>query len=149
KVLARYAGQQFDTVLKIYDSAGNLIAFNDDEFESQDSMITDFTLPADGLYYVVVDSFTPDGVNDFQTGNYELYMYSFATVGSSVMPPASGSTLVAGSGNDVLIGSTGNDIFTFLPGSTGNATVVGGNASGPDLGTDVINETGSPGEHVN
>jgi hypothetical protein len=133
KVLARYA-HQFDTVLKIYDSAGNLIAFNDDEFESQDSIITDLKLPADGLYYAVVDSFTPDGVNDFQTGSYELYMYSFAAVGSSVTSPSSGSTLVAGSGNDVLIGSTGNDVFTFLPGSTGNATVVGGNGAGPDLG---------------
>jgi Ca2+-binding RTX toxin-like protein len=149
KVLARYAGHQFDTVLKIYDSAGNLIAFNDDEFESQDSLIMDLTLPADGLYYVVVDSFTPDGIVDSQTGNYELFMYSFATIGPNVTPPSSGSTLVAGSGNDVLIGSTGNDVFTFLPGSTGNVTVVGGNGNGPDLGTDVINLTGSPGEHVN
>ena len=53
-----------DTVLYLYDSSGKLLASNDDEFESTDSSIVDYVLPADGtdtqsphqqdeMYYVV------------------------------------------------------------------------------------------------
>src|SRR5262249_52174378 len=49
-----------DSVLRVYDAAGNLLATDDDEFETRDSTVVDFRLPADGTYYVEVDTFTPD-----------------------------------------------------------------------------------------
>jgi hypothetical protein len=129
-----------DSVLKVYDSAGNLLAMNDDEFESQDSTIIDFTLPADGLYYAVVDTYTSDGINDSITGDYELYMYSFAT--TTGPSQGGGSTLVGGSGHDTMLGGTGNDLFTFQPNSTGSASIMGGG------GQDLVDETPAPGEQV-
>jgi Ca2+-binding RTX toxin-like protein len=129
-----------DTVLKIYDAGGNLVAFNDDEFETRDCQIIDFTLPADGVYYAVVDTFT-DGTSDALTGNYELFMYSFAATNSG-SPQGGGSTLVGGNGQDLLVGSTGNDLFTFLNGATGSATIMGGN------GADLVDETPAPHESV-
>src|SRR5262249_14110420 len=50
-----------DSVLRIFDGSGRLLASNDDEFESQDARLVDFVLPADGTYFVEVDTFTPDG----------------------------------------------------------------------------------------
>src|SRR5262249_37761999 len=67
--------QPVDTMLTVYDSAGNVLAFDDDELESTDSLIQDFKVPADGRYYVEVDSYAPDAAHDTATGNYELYMY--------------------------------------------------------------------------
>jgi Ca2+-binding RTX toxin-like protein len=129
-----------DSVLKIYDSAGNLLTMNDDEFESQDSTIIDFKLPANGVYFVVVDTFTPDGINDSITGDYELFMYSFATTTGAAA--GSGSTLVAGSGHDTLLGGLGNDLFTVQVGSAGSASVMGGG------GQDVVDQTPAPVEQV-
>src|SRR5439155_1099187 len=77
-VLSRIA-QPIDSMLEVYDAAGNLIAFNDDEFESRDSRVFDFRLPADGLYYVVVDTYAPDAAHDAATGDYELFLTTFAT----------------------------------------------------------------------
>jgi parallel beta-helix repeat protein len=56
--LARLHGQNtIDSVLSIYDSAGHLIAFNDDQYEGTDSLLLDVTLPATGIYYIKVSSF--------------------------------------------------------------------------------------------
>jgi len=52
-----------DSVLRLYDSTGQLVrtfgadAVNDDEFESSDSLLMDVTLPANGQYYIEVDTF--------------------------------------------------------------------------------------------
>ena len=50
--------QGVDTVLSLYDASGNLIAINDDQFEGTDSLLLDVTLPADGMYYIKVSSFS-------------------------------------------------------------------------------------------
>ncbi len=52
-----------DSILRVHDAAGNLVnwygndAVNDDEFESTDSTIIDLVLPADGQYFIEVDTF--------------------------------------------------------------------------------------------
>jgi hypothetical protein len=78
------------------------VAYNQHGFESADSTLLDVTLPETGTYYVGIDSF-----DQKTTGNYQLFMYSFATLPGS----AGGDTLVAGIGNDTLVGSSGNDQF--------------------------------------
>src|SRR5439155_1735013 len=72
-----------DSLIYVYNGAGNLLASNDDEFETQDSLLLDFLVPgnpdnADNVvYYVKVDTFASDKVPDTATGNYELFIYSF------------------------------------------------------------------------
>ncbi len=57
------ATAEVDTVLAIYDSAGELLAANDDAFVEPNffaSRLT-FGVPADGTYYVVVGGFSVEG----------------------------------------------------------------------------------------
>ena len=46
-----------DSVLYVYGPTGQLVAWNDDQFEPSDSSIIDQTLPTTGTYTVEVDSF--------------------------------------------------------------------------------------------
>ena len=65
--LARYTNNGndgfVDTVVRVYDSSGNLVPYfagvaeNDDIFEPTDSSIIDLLLPADDTYFVEVDTF--------------------------------------------------------------------------------------------
>ncbi len=80
KVLTRITNP-VDTVLYVYGPNGNLLGWDDDQFESSDSSILDLTLPCTGTYTVEVDSYgdatkatpTPAGTS----GDYELFMYRF------------------------------------------------------------------------
>jgi hypothetical protein len=130
--------EPIDTILRVYDSAGNLLAYNDDELESKDSLILDFQIPADGKYYVQVDTYSANPAQNTSQGNYVLYVYSFNTAGA--IP--GGSTVVAGAGNDTLYGGNGDDLFRLAAGSLGSATVIGGN------GADVVDQTAAPLEQV-
>ncbi len=104
----------FDTFVAVYDSSGNEIAKNDDQFQDTDSWILDLTLPETGTYYVEVTASDKPGEPTDQTGAYELFMYTFAT-GSD--PPA-GDTMYAGSGDDTLIAGTGDDTIEAQPSDT-------------------------------
>jgi Ca2+-binding RTX toxin-like protein len=126
--------KKIDTVLYLYDASGTLLATNDDDFESTDSQIIDFVLPADGQYYVRVDSFNPPNGPDLNTGQYELFMYSFVVPTASTTSLGGGSTLVGGSGNDTLVADSGNDVMK-QPAFSGSYTVYGG------AGYDVLYQT--------
>src|SRR5262249_31351624 len=111
-----------DTVLTIYDSNGNVIAYyhstaqNDDNFETGDAHIIDLTLPAspNDTYFVKVDSFTDPTIlpgqrgysvaeaTDTETGHYELLIYR-STVGNPISP-TSHDTVVLGSGQETVYG---------------------------------------------
>jgi hypothetical protein len=121
--------------LALFDASGNTVAYGGNTntlptpflsgayslhgFESPDPTLLDVTLPADGTYYVGVDSLLGGSA-----GNYQLFLYSFGTAAT-----AGGDTLVGGNGNDTMVGSSGNDLFTFQPNATGSATVLGGSGS--------------------
>ena len=131
--------EPLDTILRVVDSAGNVLASNDDELESHDSLILDFKVPADGRYFVQVDTFSNDPAHNTSQGNYVLYMYSFNT-GTSL---GGGSTLIAGAGHDTMYGGNGNDLFRLSPGVvTGSVSIIAGN------GADVIDQTAAPQEPV-
>ncbi len=109
--------------LLVVGPGGQVVGYNVHEFESPDSTLLDVTLPANGQYYVGVDSLlnlSPNG------GNYELFMYSFATSVSGATPSAGGDSLVGGTGNDTLMGSSGNDLFTVDSLSPKITTIIGG-----------------------
>ncbi len=119
--------------LEVLDANGNQVAYNERGFESADSVLLDVTLPTKGTYYVGVDSYQFS-----TTGDYQIFMYSFATGSGS----ASGDSLIGGSGNDLFQGSSGNDYISFLAGSTGTATVNAGS------GQDTVDLTPAPAEQV-
>ena len=78
----------FDTYLAVYDSSGKVIASNDDSFQDPDSTIIDLTLPTTGTYYAMVTS-SPNSAALRQplTGDYELFMYTFAAGTTAAIPP--------------------------------------------------------------
>lgn len=51
-----------DSQLFLFDAAGRLIAQNDDQERSFQSRIDNFTVPADGTYFVVVTTFNNDPI---------------------------------------------------------------------------------------
>ena len=79
-----------DPMIEVRNSSGNLveyygvIAFNDDEYESRDSVLFDLLIPADGDYFVRVNGYSGD------TGQYELFGYRFDAV--AVPEPATLAT---------------------------------------------------------
>src|SRR5262249_23321727 len=98
-------GNPIDSVLRLFDANGNQITFNDDGLESTDSQLLDVVLPADGVYYVMVDTFAAQF--DVDVGTYELFMTRFA-IGPTT---GIGDTGMGGAGNDTVIGSAADDIF--------------------------------------
>jgi len=118
-----------DTVVYLFDSNGALLTYSDDEFETKDSWIVDYQLPGtlgtSSTYYVKVDSYTPDGIVDFNVGNYDLFMYSFTVPTASTTSLGSGDTIVAGSGMDTIIASSGNDVVQFPSGMHAPALTLG------------------------
>ena len=100
------AASMIDSVLRVYDSSGNLlqlrdgVAENDNQFEGTDSSLLDLVLPADGVYYVEVSSASPNDV-----GEYELFAYSLAAANASLAI-------------DHLNGRGGIDQITGVPGDS-------------------------------
>jgi hypothetical protein len=142
----------FDTVLRVYDSSGNLInyyatpAYNDDQAEPTDSRISDLRLPADGTYFIEVDSFAvapndpladPNNPNSPLNPNNPLhnnpqflaqFMLALADqqTGSYELFLYRFSAGNAGFGNDSLTGGGGNTTFVVGP---GNQALTGGSGS--------------------
>jgi len=120
--LTRYLGDSIDSVVRIYDQSGALIAENDDQFEPQDSNLLDLSLPG-GTYYVQVDTYFGSGVPHTDVGKYEMLIYTFAAGNAADLA----DVLDGESGNDTLNGDRGND---FLLGGLGNDKLTG--AAGDD-----------------
>lgn len=103
-----------DGILRLLDSAGNVMPFytgttqSDDDNESRDPSIIDVKLPYDGRYYLQVDTYSPPGGPDQDTGDYELFAYTFDT-GNLV---DGGDVIDGRSGNDTISGGLGDDTLT-------------------------------------
>ncbi|MFN3814757.1 M10 family metallopeptidase C-terminal domain-containing protein [Brevundimonas sp.] len=110
-----------DAVVRIYDAAGRPLAQNDDgpvdvgSTVRQDSFLS-FTLPAAGVYYIIVGTYAGPG-----SGGFVAYdpipagaSYTLNVSLSGADAPVSGyqgSRLDGGAGNDELYGGMGNDIL--------------------------------------
>ena len=120
--LKRLGSDTFDATLRIYDASGSLLVVSDDESESQDPSVIDFTLPADGTYYLEVSAYDDPAIaTDGTGGSYELFAWRFDTANRT-------------DGNDVLEGRAGDDL---LEGGAGDDTYV---FAGTGLGSDVVRE---------
>jgi Ca2+-binding RTX toxin-like protein len=135
RTLARIP-QGIDSILSVTDANGNPIAYNtgfgttdnskgilaiaDDNFENQDAELLDLRIPANGVYYVKIDTYTGPNVPDTDTGGYELFMYSAKPVQTPDPTMTSGDTIVGHTG-DTVIGSSGKDAVTIDGHLTGAA----------------------------
>jgi len=143
--LSRLGTDTIDSMVRVYDSAHNLVtyftapAFNDDGPEPTDASIVDLRLPADGTYYVEVDTFTSALTPDVDVGQYELFVYKFDTGNADDV----GDVLSGGGGNDSVVGGLGNDV---LNGGAGNDVLRGGSGDdkyvNPAAGADTLVEDG-------
>ena len=131
--VVRDAPNGFDTTLRVLDSNGNAVdyfggpdgAFNDDEFESFDSILVDLVLPEDGVYFIQVGSF-----NGQETGDYELFVTRF----NGVLEP---SIMVDNidfnaETQEVTLSWTSNlrGPFTILTGGAAELTALGNSGTG-------------------
>jgi Ca2+-binding RTX toxin-like protein len=146
-----------DSIIRVYYYVGNTstlvpyyssTAVNDDDMSEsgpphgQGSILVDLTLPANGTYYVQVDTFAntsvpqsdPTYVPDTDTGNYELFVYRFSAGNAT----DGGDTLGGGAGNDTLSGGLGDD--TLVASSlAGNDSLDGGKGSDTLLAANTSN----------
>src|SRR5262245_45969489 len=135
RAMARIANP-IDSVLRVFDSAGNLVAYytnlaeNDDGLEGQDSRLMDLVLPSSGTFFIQVDTFTSAEVPDTDTGDYELFFYRFASGNATDQ----GDVLDGQGGNDNLGGGLGDDT---LNGGAGINVLDGG------AGTDRVVDSGN------
>jgi Ca2+-binding RTX toxin-like protein len=127
-----------DAILRLYDAAGSLVAYytaqaeNDDGFEgSTDSILVDLVLPADGTYFLEVDTFSTE-LADSDIGQYELFVSRFDTgnvtdTGDQLVGRGAGDVLIGilgndtldgGAGDDLLDGGSGDDTYIVVPGGT-------------------------------
>ncbi len=111
----------FSASLTLYNSSGQVVAYDDASFQDLDPILIDVTLPTTGTYYVEVANKAPDLA---LTGNYELFMYTFAT--GSPLPAGYGDSLYAGSGDDTIVAGSADDT---IAGATPEDTIVYGSGT--------------------
>ncbi len=123
-----YSSDALDSMVQLLDSAGTVLAENDDaltsfgaggSFAIQDSYFNYMTQLA-GDYYVRVGAFSSAGIVSIAAG--EVYELQVSVAGED-FSGSGGDSLSGGSGNDSLIGGAGNDT---LIGDSGNDTLDGG-----------------------
>src|SRR5215216_2289022 len=132
-----------DTEVRIYDSAGVRVAFNDD-FDGLDSFVK-FPVTIAGSYFVAVSQFkggSPDPTNPFVAGtgtggpdiqppngyrvfiNNDSNVTTLPTAGADVITGnGQANLLVGGGGADTIDGMGGDDV---IEGGTGNDNMSGG-----------------------
>jgi hypothetical protein len=107
-----------DSVVRLYDASGKLLATSDDDFESHDSSLLDVRLPADGTYYVVVSSYNPTGGPALDVDSYELYLQRYtppdASPGAPSLGPAPGVPAMPG-GVTGFAASAGGALASLQP----------------------------------
>jgi Ca2+-binding RTX toxin-like protein len=133
--------QFFDTLVSVVDATGAAIpyytgtAVNDNAFEPTDSILIDLIIPADGTYYIQVESSA-----GAEVGQYELFVYNFAANAPALPPgtggpgnlPVSSVTLIGGAGADSLSGTDNADLLIgnggddFITASGGDDVIYAG-----------------------
>jgi Ca2+-binding RTX toxin-like protein len=142
-------GSTLDPILRVFDSAGNELAVNDD-FDSLDSFIN-FSASSSGTYYIGVsgysnfsyDPFTAGSGTFGSTGTYEINFDLIAAISGtadddfllgtedddSILGLGGSDNIIALAGNDTISGDEGDDLIS---GGDGNDSISGG------LGADQI-----------
>jgi len=130
-------GASFDSTIRILDSAGNVLASNDDGLEpgergpSTDSYLS-FTAPANGVYFVQVGRWVSNTAQGFTAAGAptgSTYTLHIAVEGHFAQPSfMGGASLYGEDGNDILRSGIGRDV---MDGGAGNDQIFAG--GGNDL----------------
>ena len=86
EAIAERLANTIDPQVTVFDQGGSVIdyygvsAFNDDEFETFDSILIDLVLPEDGAYFIQINAFDS---ND--TGSYELFVNRFNGIAEAAL----------------------------------------------------------------
>lgn len=138
-----------DTLLRLYDADGNVIASDDDSSPIdpgsatiRDSYLT-FTFDTTNFYYIEVIHYggSPLPVNS-------EYTLTISLTGSPIATATAGSKLEGGNGNDNLTGAGGHDT---LDGGAGADDMTGGNGNDTyfvDSASDVVSEGSGVGSGI-
>ena len=122
---------EMDTVLRIYDSVGEQVAFNDDADSAAgrvNSVVT-FAPAATGVYYISAGAYRGNPTQD-HSGRYQVAVYDEEDSAGLTRVGTAGvfNLLVGGPGDDDL---TGGDAVDWLEGGPGADALRGG--AGPDV----------------
>ena len=135
------SNSQADTVLRIYNPAGEQVAVNDDaDFDAGElNSMLNFSPEASGVYYLSAGVFTGNPTQD-HSGNYTLTVVDPEDNRAPRVVLAGGEdndVVGGGADNDVIIGGGGNDMLyglggeDYLTGNAGDDVLDGG--TGADL----------------
>lgn len=148
----------FDSVVRIYDANGTLLATNDDGSVGADSgPATDsgltFAVPSGGIYYIEISRWVSGADSTLEVDNApagQTYTMHVSAPGHAVVAAVlTGSTLNGGDGNDVLIGSSGVDIMNGGDGDDTIRTGAGDDVIDGGQGLDtVVGFTGSRAQYT-
>ncbi|THD55839.1 NF038122 family metalloprotease [Phenylobacterium sp.] len=133
-------GTLADPYLRLHDSTGAQVAFDDDIVDGTDpdSRIV-FAATTTGTFYVEAGAYV-----DGYAGTYTV---SVAQTGGAVAPTGGGEVLTPGPGDNTLEGGSGNDTITggsgnnYLRGEAGDDSIVGGsgfNDMNGNMGNDTL-----------
>ncbi len=114
-----------DTLLRLYDSQGALVASNDDFGSSQNSQIV-YRSSISGTFYLTVTGFGGSTGSYALTSNLNGTLYTGTGSAEYVEGSVLNDNLNGGGGNDTLLGGLGADL---LIGGLGADTMVGGEGS--------------------
>ena len=135
------SNSQADTVLRIYNSAGEQVAVNDDaDFDAGElNSMLNFSPEASGVYYLSAGVYAGNPTQD-HSGNYTLTVVDPEDNRAPRVVLAGGEdndVVGGGADNDVIIGGDGNDMLfglggeDYLTGNAGDDVLDGG--TGADL----------------
>lgn len=123
-VVITLISDDFDTYLTLLDADGNEVAYDDDSAGSLDSRIGPFTLPADGDYTIVAQSYAYRNGSGAGTGDFSLTLDTFETemieYGETVegtlttTAPDAFFSFTASEGDTVLIRQSSDDFDSYL-----------------------------------
>ena len=130
-------GANFDTIVTLFDAAGNQLAMNDDNGADPGSgssnSFLEHTFETAGTYYVRVHEYGTS--NSLDTGAMYTLHVSLDSAGIELAGGGGNDTLTARQGDDMLIGGAGDDVLT---GAAGTDTFVFHAGFGHDTISDFV-----------
>lgn len=103
----------FDTLVGLFDSDGNLIATNNDATETNQNSFISATLPRNDTYSVVATSFSSEGIGDYRMSLRNFSPPTVARTGSSNSSSNGFSALAENPLAQLFILGIVNSMFSF------------------------------------